>query len=88
MIAGGMATQADVVPGGAPDRFRRHDAEPYLSPFYSPVLFTDTTQAGRAPLSHAWFGAWPSWTSTDRDPGPQAVRVRRRTRTKAEGGDP
>jgi hypothetical protein len=27
--------------------------EPYLSPFYSPVLFGDTP--------HAWFGAKPSW---------------------------
>ncbi|MEM6993195.1 MAG: hypothetical protein AAF721_21960 [Myxococcota bacterium] len=36
-------------------------AEPYLSPFYSPVLYTDTAAAGAAPLSHAWLGAWPSW---------------------------
>jgi hypothetical protein len=36
-------------------------AEPYLSPFYSPVLFTETSAAGSAPLEHAWFGAWPSW---------------------------
>jgi hypothetical protein len=34
---------------------------PYLSPFYSPVLFTETSAAGAAPLEHAWFGAWPSW---------------------------
>jgi hypothetical protein len=34
---------------------------PYLSPFYSPVLFTDPTVAGAAPVHEAWFGAWPSW---------------------------
>lgn len=33
----------------------------YLSPFYSPVLFTDLSAAGAAPLDHAWLGAWPSW---------------------------
>jgi len=31
----------------------------YLSPFYSPLLFVDAAVAGGAPLSHAWFGAWP-----------------------------
>lgn len=36
-------------------------AEPYLSPFYSPVLFTLPTAPGGAPLEHAWFGMWPSW---------------------------
>ncbi|GIW72338.1 MAG: hypothetical protein KatS3mg102_1880 [Planctomycetota bacterium] len=37
-------------------------AEPYLSPFYSPVLFTSGELAsGNAPLAHAWFGQWPSW---------------------------
>ncbi len=36
-------------------------AAPYLSPYYSPVLFTDYTAAGAAPIEHAWFGAWPSW---------------------------
>ena len=36
-------------------------ADPYLSPLYSPVLFTKTTVPGAAPVSHAWFGAWPSW---------------------------
>jgi hypothetical protein len=36
-------------------------AEPYLSPYYSPVLFTDYTANGAAPVDHAWFGAWPSW---------------------------
>jgi hypothetical protein len=34
--------------------------EPYLSPFYSPVLVTYPS-AGAAPVDHAWFGAWPSW---------------------------
>lgn len=36
-------------------------AEPYLSPVYSPVLFTKLTAAGSAPLEHAWFGEWPTW---------------------------
>ncbi len=36
-------------------------ADPYLSPLYSPVLFTQTSAAGSAPLAHAWFGAWPTW---------------------------
>jgi hypothetical protein len=36
-------------------------AAPYLSPFYSPVLFSDPSAAGAAPLGHAWFGMWPSW---------------------------
>ena len=38
--------------------------EPYLSPFYSPVLFT-TPEAlnvpGAAPVSYAWFGSYPDW---------------------------
>lgn len=33
----------------------------YLSPFYSPVLFTDLTRMGAAPLEHSWFGEWPGW---------------------------
>jgi hypothetical protein len=33
----------------------------YLSPMYSPLLFTDPTRVGAAPLEHAWFGAWPHW---------------------------
>jgi len=36
----------------------------YLSPFYSPVVFTTPDSmhvAGAAPESHAWFGAFPSW---------------------------
>jgi len=36
-------------------------ADPYLSPFYSPVLFVDLSRAGAAPLWHAWFGTWPTW---------------------------
>lgn len=35
--------------------------EAYLSPFYSPVLFTDLAREGAAPLYHAWFGTWPDW---------------------------
>ena len=31
-------------------------ASPYLSPFYSPVLFTTSDVPGAAPLDHAWFG--------------------------------
>ena len=38
--------------------------DPYLSPFYSPVLFT-TPEAmaipGAAPVDHAWFGYFPEW---------------------------
>jgi hypothetical protein len=34
---------------------------PYLSPFYSPVLFTDTSVPGAAPIDHAAFGALPGW---------------------------
>ncbi len=33
----------------------------YLSPFYSPVLFTDPSRVGAAPIEHAWFGVWPQW---------------------------
>ena len=36
-------------------------ADPYLSPFYSPVIFTDLAAAGHAPLAHSWLGAWPAW---------------------------
>src|SRR5262252_2455807 len=36
-------------------------AEPYLSPMYSPVIFTDLSAAGAAPVVHAWFGTWPTW---------------------------
>ncbi len=39
-------------------------ANPYLSPFYSPVLFTNEGMPGiegAAPVAHAWFGTWPSW---------------------------
>ncbi len=33
----------------------------YLSPMYSPLLFSDPTRPGSAPLEHAWFGVWPHW---------------------------
>lgn len=33
-------------------------AGPYLSPFYSPLVFTAPSGEG---LSHAWFGEWPAW---------------------------
>jgi hypothetical protein len=36
-------------------------AEPYLSPIYSPVLFTKLSVPGAAPLDHAWLGEWPTW---------------------------
>lgn len=36
-------------------------ADPYLSPMYSPVLFTDLSRAGAAPLHHAWLGEFPKW---------------------------
>jgi hypothetical protein len=38
--------------------------EPYLSPFYSPVLFTNANiehVVGAAPEHLAWFGTWPTW---------------------------
>jgi hypothetical protein len=34
---------------------------PYLSPFYSPVLYTDTSVPGSAPAWHAAFGKLPDW---------------------------
>jgi hypothetical protein len=39
-------------------------ADPYLSPFYSPVIFTNESMgvAGAAPAWHAWLdGPWPEW---------------------------
>ncbi|GJM44327.1 MAG: hypothetical protein DHS20C21_11690 [Gemmatimonadota bacterium] len=39
-------------------------ADPYLSPFYSPLIFVDSAAAvpGGAPEHHAWFGGhWPAW---------------------------
>jgi hypothetical protein len=36
-------------------------ADPYLSPFYSPVLFSNAWVPGAAPASMAWFGSWPTW---------------------------
>ncbi|HVR28086.1 MAG TPA: succinate dehydrogenase [Thermoanaerobaculia bacterium] len=35
--------------------------EPYLSPMYAPVLYTDPGQVGSAPVEHAWLGAKPAW---------------------------
>jgi hypothetical protein len=32
---------------------------PYLSPFYSPLLFA--APGDTEGLRHAWFGAWPTW---------------------------
>jgi hypothetical protein len=40
---------------------RHYYSAPYLSPFYSPVLYVDPTAPGAAPLSHAWLGPWPDW---------------------------
>jgi hypothetical protein len=34
--------------------------DPYLSPFYSPVLF-DRPVLGGVPPGHAWFGSFPAW---------------------------
>jgi hypothetical protein len=36
-------------------------ADPYLSPFYSPLLFIQAGVEGGAPLGHAWIGDWPGW---------------------------
>ena len=39
-------------------------AENYLSPFYSPLLFsalTDGSQMAQNQIHHSWFGAWPNW---------------------------
>ena len=36
-------------------------SEPYLSPFFSPLLFVDSGAFGSAPVEHAWFGGWPVW---------------------------
>lgn len=33
----------------------------YLSPFFSPLLYVDTSVLGSAPIEHAWIGVWPSW---------------------------
>ena len=35
--------------------------EPYLSPFYSPLLFVKQGVPGGASLSHSWLGTWPAW---------------------------
>lgn len=36
-------------------------ADPYLSPFFSPLIFVDPNVVGAAPVHHALFGSWPSW---------------------------
>src|SRR5712692_3519814 len=36
-------------------------AGPYLSPFYSPLLFVMPGVPGGAPIDHAWLGPWPAW---------------------------
>ncbi|MDB4952690.1 MAG: hypothetical protein JWO36_259 [Myxococcales bacterium] len=37
--------------------------DPYLSPFYSPLIFVEPNSLahGGAPVDMAWFGMWPSW---------------------------
>ncbi len=36
-------------------------AGPYLSPLYSPVVWTKLGVPGAAPLEHALLGEWPAW---------------------------
>ena len=36
-------------------------SDPYLSPFYSPLLFVNPGVPGGASVEHAWFGTWPAW---------------------------
>ena len=51
-------------------------ADPYLSPLYSPVLFSNTAAAGAAPLEHAWFGSWPDgWVTTPLTPASPAILI-------------
>lgn len=46
-------------------------ASPYLSPYYSPVIFTHGPEVvGTAPLWHSWFGTWPSWWPAFLPPSP------------------
>src|SRR4051812_25494168 len=33
----------------------------YVSPMYSPVLFTDPSMPGAAPVADSWFGLVPNW---------------------------
>ena len=35
----------------------------YLSPFYSPTVFIDSTKLGIPPIDHALLGLWPKWLS-------------------------
>ena len=37
------------------------DVGQYLSPMYSPVLWSNTAAVGSAPLIHSVFGEWPAW---------------------------
>jgi hypothetical protein len=36
-------------------------AAPYLSPAFSPVIFTHLGMPGHAPVEHALLGEWPAW---------------------------
>jgi hypothetical protein len=40
---------------------KNYYADPYLSPFYSPLVFVKAGVQGGAPLDHAFFSGWPSW---------------------------
>src|SRR5689334_9809800 len=33
----------------------------YLSPMFSPTIFTNPLADGAAPVHHAWFGTFPTW---------------------------
>jgi hypothetical protein len=39
-------------------------ADPYLSPFYSPLLFANPEYWPGSPVGHSWFGAMPGWLSS------------------------
>jgi hypothetical protein len=45
----------------------------YLAPFYSPLLFIKEGVEGAAPMSHAIFGAWPSWWPSWLPPSPSLL---------------
>jgi hypothetical protein len=44
---------------GTQGQYYFHD--PYLSPMYAPVLYTDTSRPGAVPADHSWFGEKPAW---------------------------
>ena len=46
---------------------------PYLSPFYSPLLFIEPSMPGAAPLHHAWLGTWPQWWPQFLPPSPALI---------------